>query len=151
MTCKPVIENESIGLLAVVKALGEYLTSPKEELRVRGQPLLFLSLSFLVLEVERCILQPSDFSLESLPSYLPPKSTDSPVRISPSSQICGPSTGSAKSTHLFTLARVLTSFYCDKLDDIYVTFPALQGICVLSSLPTFGSGETVLVCEAYVP
>ena len=45
-------------------------------------------------------------------------------------------------------ARVLTSFYCDKLDDIYVLAPVLQGLCVLSALPTFGSGETAQVCQA---
>ncbi|CDZ97248.1 DNA repair/transcription protein Mms19 [Phaffia rhodozyma] len=95
------LDDSSVSLLGVVKALGEYLTSPNEELRVRALGLLSGTLSKL-----------------------------SPAKINRQS------------------TRVLSSFYCDKLEDLYVISPALQGLCVLSSLPTFGSGETVQVCEA---
>ncbi|KAL7416158.1 Dos2-interacting transcription regulator of RNA-Pol-II-domain-containing protein [Mrakia frigida] len=95
------LEEDQIGLLTLVKALGEYLTSTDDGVRARAVGLL----------------------------------TGVLAKIS-TSKVNRQST------------RVLTSFYCDKLDDIYVLAPVLQGLCVLSALPTFGTGETSQVCQA---
>ncbi|KIK08924.1 hypothetical protein K443DRAFT_671974 [Laccaria amethystina LaAM-08-1] len=44
--------------------------------------------------------------------------------------------------------RVLTPFYCGKLDDSETIVPALQGILTLVKLPTFGAPEATGVIDA---
>lgn len=52
--------------------------------------------------------------------------------------------------HSALSARVLTDFYIDKLSDVLVLTPALQGLLTLSGLPTFGSSETLALVPACV-
>jgi DNA repair/transcription protein MET18/MMS19 len=44
--------------------------------------------------------------------------------------------------------RVLTSFYCEKLDDTETIIPALRGLASLTTLPTFSSSEATSVVQA---
>ena len=46
-----------------------------------------------------------------------------------------------------TKVRVLTKFYCEKLDDSETVKPALNGILTLVSLPTFSPPEATTVIE----
>jgi hypothetical protein len=44
-------------------------------------------------------------------------------------------------TRPYLSAQVLTSFYCDKLEDHECVPSTLKGLVVLTKLPTFGAGE----------
>lgn len=48
------------------------------------------------------------------------------------------------------LARVLTTFYCDKIQDADTVIPALEGLLTLASLSTFGVNEATDAVRAYV-
>ena len=47
-------------------------------------------------------------------------------------------------------AQVLTSYYCDKLEDHECVPSTLRGLVVLAKLPTFGAGEASQVFRSYV-
>lgn len=44
--------------------------------------------------------------------------------------------------------RVLTNFYCEKLDDTETIIPALKGLVTLTDLPTFSSSDATSVVQA---
>ena len=48
------------------------------------------------------------------------------------------------------VARVLTAFYCEKLDDIDTVIPAFKGILSLSFLPHFVGSDAVETFNASV-
>ncbi|CAE6532510.1 unnamed protein product [Rhizoctonia solani] len=88
------VDSQSITLLHIVKALGEYLTSEDGKIREKGIRLLSNTIS-------RC----------------------HPDRVGKQS------------------TRVLTTFYCEKIQDADTIIPALDGLLTLASLPTFGTNE----------
>ncbi|KAF8347787.1 Dos2-interacting transcription regulator of RNA-Pol-II-domain-containing protein [Amanita rubescens] len=45
--------------------------------------------------------------------------------------------------------KVLTSFYCGKLDDTETVIPALKGLVILTALPSFTSEEATTVIRAF--
>lgn len=47
--------------------------------------------------------------------------------------------------------RVLTTFYCGKLDDTETIVPSLQGLTTLVKLPQFTSSDALEVVRAFVP
>lgn len=48
----------------------------------------------------------------------------------------------------FRQVRVLTTFFCDKLEDTETIIPALKGLVSLTTLPAFTSNEVLTVVNA---
>ncbi|KAH7335417.1 ARM repeat-containing protein [Rhizoctonia solani] len=97
------VDNQSITLLHIVKALGEYLTNEDGGIREKGIKLLSNTIS-------QCQSE----------------------RISKQS------------------TRVLTTFYCEKIQDADTVIPALDGLLTLASLPTFGANEAKDTAQSIV-
>ncbi|WVQ96214.1 hypothetical protein IAU59_003318 [Kwoniella sp. CBS 9459] len=97
------INGGQVGLLDVIKALGEYLTSPEDDVRLKG--LTFLSNLLKV-------ITPSKINRQA--------------------------------------TSTLTNFYINKLDDFDSLPPALQGLTILSKLPTFDDSAAVDVYKGIV-
>lgn len=53
-------------------------------------------------------------------------------------------------TRLECAARVLTTFYCEKIQDSGTVIPALDGLLTLASLSTFGVNEATDTANSYV-
>ncbi|CAE6466774.1 unnamed protein product [Rhizoctonia solani] len=49
-----------------------------------------------------------------------------------------------------TTARVLTTFYCEKIQDADTVIPALDGLLTLTALPTFGGNEAKDTAQSIV-
>ncbi|CAE6522908.1 unnamed protein product [Rhizoctonia solani] len=47
-------------------------------------------------------------------------------------------------------ARVLTTFYCEKIQDADTVIPALDGLLTLTSLPTFGENEAKETAQSHI-
>jgi hypothetical protein len=170
--CDAVVVNGSgaIGLLGLVKALGEYLTSVEDEPRLRGPSstrsrgpdgLRRATAPLIGLQSDQADRPSSTTNLAQRWPCSPPsslklrrtKSTASQVRPLPS--LVTPSTyyrltGDPPRSFVTFTARVLTEFYIEKLSDVLLLTPALQGLLTLSGLPTFGSSETLVLVPAYV-
>ncbi|KAJ1306672.1 hypothetical protein OPQ81_007667 [Rhizoctonia solani] len=97
------VNNQSITLLHIVKALREYLTSEDGKIREKGIRLLSNTIS-------QC--QPERINKQS--------------------------------------TRVLTTFYCEKIQDADTVIPALDGLLTLVSLPTFGVNEATDTAQSIV-
>ncbi|OCF43478.1 DNA repair/transcription protein MET18/MMS19 [Kwoniella heveanensis CBS 569] len=97
------VNGGQVGLLEVIKALGEYLTSPEDDVRLKG--LTFLSNLLKV-------ITPSKVNRQA--------------------------------------TATLTNFYLSKLDDFDSLPPALQGLTILSKLPTFDDSAAVDVYKGIV-
>ncbi|WVR08275.1 hypothetical protein IAU60_005322 [Kwoniella sp. DSM 27419] len=97
------VNHGQVGLLEIIKALGEYLTSTEDEVRLKG-------LTFL-----------SNLLKVTTPGKINRQAT-----------------------------QTLTNFYISKLDDFDSLPPALQGLTVLSKLPTFDDGAAVEVYQGLV-
>ncbi|WVF68679.1 hypothetical protein IAT40_003451 [Kwoniella sp. CBS 6097] len=97
------VNGGQVGLLEVIKALGEYLTSPEDDVRLKG--LTFLSNLLKV-------ITPSKVNRQA--------------------------------------TQTLTNFYLSKLDDFDSLPPALQGLTILSKLPTFDDTAAVDVYKGIV-
>ncbi|KAG6865136.1 hypothetical protein C0991_004873 [Blastosporella zonata] len=116
------ISNASITLLDVVKALGEYLTSEEDELRTKGVDLLSL------------ILSRTPFERLNRQSGTTPPLFDVIAIVILSYQLCP--------------VRVLTTFYCGKLDDTETIIPALKGLNTLTALPTCSPDDAASIVQA---
>ncbi|CAE6521545.1 unnamed protein product [Rhizoctonia solani] len=97
------VNNQTMTLLHIVKALGEYLTNEDGKIREKGIRLLSNTIS-------QC--QPERISKQS--------------------------------------TRVLTTFYCEKIQDADTVIPALDGLLTLTSLPTFGENEAKETAQSIV-
>ncbi|WWC73452.1 uncharacterized protein I206_107422 [Kwoniella pini CBS 10737] len=97
------VSNGQVGLLEIVKALGEYLTAAEEEVRLKG--LTFLSNTLSVVSVSKINRQAT---------------------------------------------QTLTNFYLSKLDDFDSLPPALDGLTILSKLPTFDDEAAIEVYKGLV-
>ena len=139
------VQEGQIGLLEVVRALGDYLTSTEDEVRVRGRDLHQRTRSF-----------PELIHLLSLGITLLSNVLDKApaARINRQGSMCllspGRSRPQGKTDPGFQsrTAQVLTSFYCDKLEDHECVPSTLKGLSVLAKLPTFGAGEASQVFGA---
>jgi Dos2-interacting transcription regulator of RNA-Pol-II len=69
--------------------------------------------------------------------------------IEPSIQYVKPLEGIQRLTVYFK-ARVLVTYYCEKLDDTETIIPALRGILVLARLPSCPSNDATTILRAYV-
>lgn len=156
--------------MGLVKALGEYLTSVEDEPRLRGPSstrscspdgLRRATAPLIGLQSDQADRPSSTTDLAQRWPFSPPsslklrrtKSTASQVRPLPS--LVPPSTfdgltGDPPRSFITFPARVLTEFYIEKLSDVLLLTPALQGLLTLSGLPTFGSSETLVLVPAYV-
>jgi DNA repair/transcription protein MET18/MMS19 len=125
-------------MLNIVKALGEFLTSEDDELRKKGKVEELLSFFFL----SSCLRPRCRFSFVGART-LSCGETESTVWCDLLSEIVN-----YKLMVVSLEARVLTTFYCDKLDDTETIIPALKGLVSLTALPSFTSIDALTVIHA---
>ena len=129
-----------------MQALGEYLTSDEDEMRSKGKPSAAATPWFYATNWRRggflidrrrfplrCTEEVFSGFIQSPSWYASPAPLVFYPEVLPSIQV-----------------RVLTTFYCGKLDDTETIVPSLDGLATLVTLPQFTASDALEVVKAFV-